>query len=92
VLPRDSSYDIVLKNVAVFCHCPRILPEAKVKRFPLIALEKEVSKKPSLEFIPWLTFMMSILIKHSKLRKEKYKMYSSNGMELNPVFKDLKWN
>jgi hypothetical protein len=38
--------------------------------------------------------MKSILIKHSKLRKEKYKIYGSsikggpgNGMELNPVFK-----
>jgi hypothetical protein len=41
--------------------------------------------------------MKSILNKHSKLRKEKYKMYGSNikgapgsEMELNPVFQDIK--
>jgi hypothetical protein len=38
------------------------------------------------------------LIRQSKLRKEKCKMYGSNikgasgsEMELNPVFKDIKW-
>ena len=41
--PRDCSCDILVKNVAAFCHCPKCLPEAKVKRFRLIAL-KEVSK------------------------------------------------
>jgi hypothetical protein len=40
--------------------------------------------------------MMSILIKHSKLRKEKYKMHGSSNkeppgrkMKLSPVFKEI---
>jgi hypothetical protein len=43
--------------------------------------------------------MKRILIKYRKLRKEKCKMYGSSfkgpprsAMELNPVFKDIKWN
>ena len=48
------------------------LPETKVKRFILIALTKEVSKKPSRDFVLWLSLMKSILNKRSKLRKEKY--------------------
>ena len=43
--------------------------------------------------------MKSVLIKHSKLRKEKYKMYGSkskgapgSGIEVNPVFKDVNCN
>jgi hypothetical protein len=36
---------ILVKNVATFCPCLKILPEAKVKRLRLIALPKEVSKK-----------------------------------------------
>jgi hypothetical protein len=81
----------------------RGLPETKVKRFILIALTKEVSKKPSRDFalILWFSLMKSILIKHSKLQKEKYKMeknkmYGSKNkgaagsrMELNPAFKEI---
>ena len=51
VLPKDHSCDILVKNVTVFCPCLKSLPEAKVKRFRLIALTKEVSKKPSLDFV-----------------------------------------
>jgi hypothetical protein len=43
--------------------------------------------------------MKSVLIKCRKLRKKKYKMCGSrikgaqeSGMELNPVFKGIKWN
>ena len=72
------------------------LPEAKVKRFRLITLKKEVSKEPSINSFVWLlTFilMKSILMKMSKLRKGKYKIYSSSikqvpgsRMELGPMF------
>jgi hypothetical protein len=44
MLPRDHSCDILVKNVAAFCLA---LFEAKVKRFRLIALAKELSKQPS---------------------------------------------
>jgi hypothetical protein len=47
------------------------LPEAKVKRLRLISLTKEVSKKPSRDFVFWLSLMKRSLNKHSKLRKEK---------------------
>jgi hypothetical protein len=43
--PRDCFCDILVKNMAAFCHCPKCLPVAKVKRFRLIAFKKEVSKK-----------------------------------------------
>ena len=65
--------------MASFCPCLKILPMAKVKRFILIALSMEVSEKPSIDFALWFTLMKSVLIKHSKLRKEKYKMYGSKS-------------
>jgi hypothetical protein len=43
--PRHCFCDILLKNVAAFCPCLKTPPEAKVKRFILIALTKEISKK-----------------------------------------------
>ena len=80
----------------LFCPCLKCLPEAKVKRFMLIALIKEVSKKPSRDFVLWLSLMKSILNKCSKLRKEIYKMYGSGikgapgiEMELNPMYKEI---
>ena len=60
-----------MNNVTAFCPCLKSLPESKVKRFILIALTKEVSKKPSIDFVLWFTLMKSILIKHSKLRKKE---------------------
>ena len=66
-----------------------------MKRFRLIVLTKEVSKKPSLDFILWINLMKSILIKHSKLKKKKYKIYGSSNkeaggtQELNLVFKEI---
>jgi hypothetical protein len=48
MLSRYCSCDILVKNVAAFCTCSKNLPEAKVNRFRLIALTKEISKKSSL--------------------------------------------
>ena len=72
---KDCFCGILVKNVATFCPCLKSLPEAKVKRLRLIALTKEVSKKPSRDFVLWLSLMKRSLNKHSKLRKEKYKIY-----------------
>jgi hypothetical protein len=81
---KDCFCDILVKNVAAFCLCLKRLPEAKVKIFMLIALIMEVSKKPSRDFVLWLSLMKSIWNKHSKLRKEKYKIcgltIDSNGL------------
>jgi hypothetical protein len=93
VWPRDCFYGILVENVAAFCHCPKSLPEAKVKRFRLIALKKEVSKYQSTNSVVWL---LTVLVKRSKLRKEKYKIYGSSikgapgsRRELNPVFQEI---
>ena len=90
---KDCFCGILVKNVATFCPCMKSLPEAKVKRLRLIALTKEVSKKPSRDFVLWLSLMKRSLNKHSKLRKEKYKIYGSSikgvpgsEMEQNLVF------
>ena len=52
---KDCFCGILVKNVATFCPCLKSLPEAKVKRLRLIALRKEVSKKPSRVFVLWLS-------------------------------------
>ena len=65
--PRDCSCDSLVKNVTAFS-----LPEAKVKTLRLIASTKEVSEKPSLDFILWFT-LIGGFNKHSKLRKENAK-------------------
>ena len=64
-----------------------------MKSIRLIALTREVSKKPSRDFVLWLSLTKRSLNKHSKLRKEKYKIYGSSikgvpgsEMEQNPVF------
>ena len=67
------------------------LPEAKVKRFILIALTKEISKKQNRDFVFWISLMKSVLNKCSKLRKKKNIKYVASNkrvpgseMELNP--------
>ena len=83
-----------MKNVVAFCLCLKSLLEAKVTRFILIALTKEVSKIPSRDFVLWFSLMKSVLMKMSKLKKEKYKVYGSSNkgtpgseIKLNPMFK-----
>jgi hypothetical protein len=44
----------------------------------LTALRKVVSEMSIIDFVLWLSLMKNILNKHSKQRKEKYKMYGSN--------------
>jgi hypothetical protein len=91
--PRNHFCGIFVKNVATFCPCLKSLPECKIKRFILVAVTKEVAKKSSGNFFLCLSLMKSVLIKRSKLRKEKYKIRSSSikgapgsEMEPNPMF------
>ena len=86
---------ILVKNVATFCTCLKSLPQARVKRFILIALTKEFFKKPIRDFVLWFSLMKSMIMK-SKLRKDKYKMCGSSnkgapasGVELNSMFKEI---
>ena len=86
----------LVKNVAAFCHCLKSQPVAKVKRFRLIALKREVSKQPTINSVVWLlkfVVMKSVLMKRKKMRKENYKTYGSrinsapgSCMELNLMF------
>jgi hypothetical protein len=66
-----------VKNVAAFFPYPKSQPEGKVNRFRLFALAKLISKQPSVNSVVCFTFMRIILIKHSKLRKEIYRIYGS---------------
>ena len=43
---RDCFCSILVKNVTAFCPCLKSLSEAKVERFILTALTKEISKNP----------------------------------------------
>ena len=61
--PADCFCGILVKNVAAFCPCLKSLPE--VKR--LVALTKDVSETPIIDFVFWLSLMKNILNKHSKL-------------------------
>jgi hypothetical protein len=68
--PRDCFCDALVRNIATLRHCPKSLPEAKEKRFSLVALTKEVSKQPGTNSVVWLlqpTRMKSILMKRSTL-------------------------
>ena len=58
-----------------------------------------ITKKPSIDFVLWLSLMKSILNNHCKFSKEKYKVYGScikvalgSEITLCPVFKDTKLN
>jgi hypothetical protein len=59
--------------MATFCPGLKSLPEVKVKRLRLIALTKEVSEMPIIDFVFWLSLTKSILNKCSKLRKKNIK-------------------
>ena len=90
---KDCFCGILVKNVATFCPCLKSLPETKVESIRLIALTKKVSEIPIIYFVLWLSLMKRSLNKHSKLRKEKYKIYGSSikgipgsEREQNPVF------
>lgn len=83
-----------MKNVAAVCPCLKSRLEAKVKRFRLFALTKEISKHPPQTLSLGLLFQKSLLIRFSKLRKStncgsKVKGAPGSLMELNPVFKDV---
>ena len=75
------------------CFYLKSLPKAKVKRFRLVALKKEVSKELGINSVGWLlksNLMKNILIKRNKLRKQNYKIYGSSikgsRMELDSMF------
>lgn len=71
LMMRYHSYDILLKNLAGFWPYLKSLPEAIASVKRLIALRKEISKLPSIDSVLWFTLMKSVLIKYSRLRKEK---------------------
>ena len=95
MLPRDHSCEILVKNVAALCPCPKSPPKTKVERFRLITLAK-ISKQPSIDSVLWFTLMKHVFVKQSKGNKKEYKIYDSrrkgasgSGMKLNPAFKEI---
>ena len=60
IWPRDWFCGILVKNVAAFCPCLKSLQEANVKRLRLIALTKDVSELPIIDFVLLLNLMKSI--------------------------------
>jgi hypothetical protein len=60
IWPRDCFCGILVKNVAPFCPCLKSLQEANVKRLRLIALTKDVSELPIIDFVLLLNLMKSI--------------------------------
>ena len=85
---KDCFCGILVKNAVTFCPCLKSLPEAKVKRLRLIALSKEVSKKPSRDFVLWLSLMKRSLNKHSKLRRKNIK-YTVRVLN---EYQEVKWS
>lgn len=63
--PRDCFCDILAKNVAAFCPCPKSLPEAKLMSFGLIPLAEEISK-PSIDSVLWLLMFTLMKIYNEK--------------------------
>ena len=72
------------------------MPEAKGEEIQINCIDKGSLRKAPHRLYPLVYSHEEHLNKHSKLRKEKYKMHGSSnkeapgsGMELNPVFKDI---
>ena len=47
---KDHSCGILVNNVAAFCLCPNIVPEAKLRSFGLIVLAEKISRHPSINY------------------------------------------
>lgn len=65
--PRDCFCDVLAKNIAAFCPCPKHLHEITLKSLQLRRLA-EISREPCFDCVLWLlvTTVMQIYI-------EKYK-------------------
>lgn len=53
--PRDHSCDILAKNMAAFCLCPKYLTEAKFKSLGLMVLAREISRHLTIGHSRYLT-------------------------------------
>lgn len=48
---RDQSCDILVKNMADLCSCPKNLPEVKLKSIRFIFLAEEISREPDIDSV-----------------------------------------
>lgn len=69
--PRDCSCDILAKNVAAVCPCPKNLPKATLKSFGLIASTEETSKQPSINSVVWLLVLTLTEIYNEKEQEKE---------------------
>lgn len=51
--PKHHSYHILLKNVTIFCPCPKKSSWGQIEEFWLMVLA-ETSTQPSTDFVLWL--------------------------------------
>ena len=71
------SCDILVKNVYIFCPCPKNQPETKLKSYRLTVFA-EISIDPCITMLlgyQWSCLCRSIIIKN-ELSKDKHKMFS----------------
>ena len=84
-----------MKNVTIFCPCQKCLPEAKVKKFQLVAFTKEVSENHSIDFVLYILIKV-VLLSVTNLVKIIQNYSSSNKtvrgstMELIAMFMEIK--
>ena len=72
MMPRDCSFDILVKNADEFYHCLKHLPETK--EFGLIPLAEEISKPPFIGSVLWLLVLTLMKIYNEKEQAEKEKL------------------
>lgn len=77
--PRNCSCNILAKNVAAVCPCPKNLPEAKLKSFGLIASTEETS-------VVWLLVFTPMEIYNER---EQEKEGTGKWNVVNPVFRKI---
>ena len=95
---RDRSSDILMRNVAALCHCPKSA-KGKLKSFGIDGIRRGDLRHPSIDPVVWLLMvsLMQIYNEKEKAEEGKIKMnrlrrkgVPGNVMKLSPVFKEIK--
>lgn len=71
VCDRDTSCDILTKNVPAFCPSPKDLLEPNLERFDLIAWAEEISWQPTVDSV--MCFVIIIMQVYSKKEQVRQK-------------------
>lgn len=68
---RAHSCGILPNNVVAFCSYPKNLPEAKLKRFGIMSLVKEIPRSPNISSLTWLLVITLMQIYYENQQAEK---------------------